>query len=476
MNWVFEVQRRLQGSRFFLLRLIIVLGVLGSLPLIGYLSKRFDPEFLAIVAAAPYVCVIGLMLLTASNPPPLGVIGIVLTAAFVRFSVGTGTGSSIVASMIVTAGTLGIWAVRMLVSEKQINLTASRAINAPLIGFVLTCVVSFAWSNIFRDVFVRTWDTWPLVQLGSLAVMVLLPGAALLVANTLTDLKWIRVLFWTIIGIGTLQVIVYYFHLPVHFIQTHGQFTMWIVALCCAQGLFNQQMSKVERFFLLALAAGWFYKAFVRETLWLSGWMPTALVVGLLSVLRGRKLLLLLVLLVVVFVLIRGDVLRELMVSQAEGSGSTRLAAWEVAGRLIGKHILFGMGPAGYAVYYMSYFPWEGMATHNNYVDLIAQTGIVGSFFYLWLFGSLVWTGWRLTRKVHGRRNFEEGFANAAFAGCLGCLLAMMLGDWMLPFAYTQTITGFDYAVYNWIGIGTIIAMFNLTERAGSSAVSISSE
>jgi len=42
----------------------------------------------------------------------------------------------------------------------------------------------------------------------------------------------------------------------------------------------------------------------------------------------------------------------------------------------------------------------------------------------------------------------------------------MMLGDWMLPFAYTQGIEGFDWTVYNWIGIGTIIAMLNMTERA----------
>jgi hypothetical protein len=476
MNWVCRVQRWIQRSWFSLLRLIIVIGVLGSLPLIGYLSPRRRPEFVAIVGVAPIVCAIGLTLLTASNPLPLGAVGIVLTAALVRFSVGTGTGSSIVASMIVTAGVLGIWVVRMLVVEKQINLTASQAINVPLIGFVLTCVVSYAWSNVFRDVFVITWDSWPFVQLGSLAVMALLPGATLLAANTLTDLKWVRVLFGTIVGIGTLQLIIHYFHLPVRFIQTKGQFTMWVVAFCWAQVLFNQQMSKGKRLLLLALVVGWFYKAFVQETSWLSGWVPTALAVGILSTLRSRKLFLLLVLLVIVFGVLRWDMLQEVWAAEKKGSGITRLAAWEVVGRLVGKHLLFGMGPAGYAVYYMTYFPWEGMATHNNYIDLIAQTGIVGTFFYLWLFGSLVWTGWLLTRRLRERRNFEEGSANAAFVGCLGCLSAMMLGDWMLPFAYTQTIAGFDYAVYNWIGIGTIIAMSKLTAQAETSAVGSSSE
>lgn len=476
MHWVLGVQRWIYRFWFPILRVVVVIGVLGSLPVMGYLSLRRGPEFMVLMAVAPLVGVLSLALLTAAKPPAFSATGVVLTAAFVRFSIGTGTGSSIVASMLVTAGALGIWVVRMLVTEKQVDLTASKTINAPLIGFVVACVASYGWSTVFRDVFVRTWDTWPFVQLASLAVMVLLPGVALLTANTLTDLKWVRTLFWTVIGIGMLQMIVHYLHLPVHFIQTKGQFTMWVVAFGYAQVLFNRQMGTWERLFLLALVAGWFHKAFIQETSWLSGWVPMALAVGLLSVLRSRKLFLLFVLLAVVFVVVRWDVLQDVFAAEEKGSGITRLAAWEVAGRLIGNHFLFGMGPAGYAVYYMTYFPWEAMATHNNYIDLIAQTGVVGTFFYLWLFGALVWTGWRLRRSLRGRWNFEEGFANAVFVGCLGCLLAMMLGDWMLPFAYTQTIRGFDYAVYNWIGCGTVIAMSNLTGRAETNAVGVPSE
>ena len=46
--------------------------------------------------------------------------------------------------------------------------------------------------------------------------------------------------------------------------------------------------------------------------------------------------------------------------------------------------------------------------------------------------------------------------ANAALAGTVGCVMAMFIGDWMFPFAYTQTIAGFDYIVYSWMLMGII--------------------
>jgi hypothetical protein len=54
---------------------------------------------------------------------------------------------------------------------------------------------------------------------------------------------------------------------------------------------------------------------------------------------------------------------------------------------------------------------------------------------------------------------FSEGFAIATLAGWVGCIVAMGLGDWMFPFVYTQTIAGFDYAVYSWVLLGGMVAL-----------------
>lgn len=144
----------------------------------------------------------------------------------------------------------------------------------------------------------------------------------------------------------------------------------------------------------------------------------------------------------------------------------TRLAAYKVNWRVTGKHLLFGTGPAGYASYYMSYFPTEAMASHSNYIDIVAQTGLVGAFFYLWFFGAQAWSGYKLRLKLQGRGDFAESLTVAVLAGIAGCIIAMALGDWLLPFAYTQGIIGFDLAMLNWFFMGSLWALrYNLKDQ-----------
>jgi hypothetical protein len=41
----------------------------------------------------------------------------------------------------------------------------------------------------------------------------------------------------------------------------------------------------------------------------------------------------------------------------------------------------------------------------------------------------------------------------------LGCIGMMALGDWLIPFAYTQTIAGFNHSVYCWLFMGLAFAL-----------------
>jgi O-antigen ligase len=109
----------------------------------------------------------------------------------------------------------------------------------------------------------------------------------------------------------------------------------------------------------------------------------------------------------------------------------------------------------------MSYFPTEATASHSNYIDIIAQTGIVGSFFIAWFFIAQVRGGLRLHRELEGRGDFAESLTVAVLAGTAGCVIAMALGDWLLPFAYTQGIIGFDAAMFNWLFMGSLWALKN---------------
>jgi O-antigen ligase len=122
---------------------------------------------------------------------------------------------------------------------------------------------------------------------------------------------------------------------------------------------------------------------------------------------------------------------------------------------------MLGVGPAGYAIYYMTYFPREAMATHNNYIDVFAQTGVIGFIFFAWMLGAVGIQLWRSMIATQGQGDFNEAFSFAVFGGFVAVLCSMMLGDWIFPFIYTQTLLGFDYAVYSWVILGAGIALWN---------------
>jgi hypothetical protein len=242
-------------------------------------------------------------------------------------------------------------------------------------------------------------------------------------------------------------------------VNTHGLFSMWYLALALSMALFNRRLHWALRAALLLYAAGWAYWGFWQRTSWLSGWAPAFVAAAVVAFLRSKGLF---ALLLIIMVVAGGYYWQTYLEAEAEESGHTRLEAYVVNWRITGKHWLFGTGPAGYASYYMSYFPTEGMASHSNYIDLIAQTGIVGTVFFLWFLVAQAWHGYRQSVRFKNRGDFFEGLTAAVTAGTAGCIVAMGLGDWLLPFAYTQGIVGFDAAMINWFFMGALWALGHL--------------
>jgi len=433
---------------------VLVIGLAG----VGFLAARIRPELILIAIAAP------LVVLLALGHLEYGVLAIVLTAAFVRFSLPTGTESRIVSSLLLTAAVIVAWLTKMLVVDKKLQLKSSPA-NVPLLVFVAAVVISYVWCNVFRDPLVVVWETWPFVQLGALGVMVLLPGAFFLASNCLTDVRLVQWLMTIIMVIGILVVVGEYLHLPVDFIQVRPLFPTWFICLAYAQVLFNRRLPATLRVLLLIFVGAWIYRVFIVRLSWLSAWLPTMLAVGVISLRRSVWLPLLLLVLLAVYVGINMSATRADYEVESVGSGETRMAAWQVNWRVTGKHFLFGVGPAGYAAYYMSYFPTEAMATHSNYLDVLSQTGIVGLTGFLSFFATLTWTAWDLLRRTRGRFDFTEAFGVGAAASLLGAVIAMGLGDWLLPFVYTQTIAGFDYAAYTWILLGAMVSLQRIVKE-----------
>jgi hypothetical protein len=441
-----------------LLRLGLTFGMLIAAPLVGILAAKMDP---VLIFALIGLLALPLGLQSVLQRPSLAPAIILIAAAFLPISLPTGTGSRLVDSLLLTTLFVALWTLRMLTVERRLHLIPS-VINKPLLGFMVIVVVSLLWSMAFRDPLVTPWNSFPIVQAASTVVMIMLPGAFLLVANHVNNLRLLKAMVVIFLVAGIIGLVADY-ALPGLPINRGGLFTMWVVAFSTAFAGFNRDISPVWRGLLLALAGAWVYRRFGQEIYWMVGWLPTFVALGVLAFMRSKKLLIALSLVLVVIIASNFGYYLQQQGREATESGDTRAAAWIVNWRITGNHLLFGTGPAGYAAYYMSYYPQEAMATHSNYIDIVAQTGIIGLGLCVWFFFRLAWLGYKLCLRLRERGDFSEAAANAALAGTMGCIVAMAFGDWLFPFAYTQTIAGFDYAVYNWLFMGMIPVLERLT-------------
>ena len=458
MTGVTTARVRFPGS--FLIRLVVIAGLMLGLAAVGYLAARRPVEQVAVIVGGL------LLILLYLKKPEIGIYALLLTALFVRFTLPTGTQSRIVASLLLTAVLAALWLARMLAGRK-LSLRASPA-RAPLLAFMLVTVISYIWSSAVRDPLVVVWRSWPVVQLGALAVLLLLPTVFLLAANLLPDLRALEILTAILLAAGVLAALRALLPLPLAFMQVRPLFPTWFVCLAYSQALFNRRLPLWLRIMLLACICAYLYRIFSEQMVWLSAWLPTVLALLAISLWRSRVLLLVLLLVSAIYV---GANLRGVRAAYSEEnrvSGVTRIDAYIHNWRVTSQHLLFGTGPAGYAVYYMTYFPNEAMATHSNYLDVFAQTGIIGLLAFIAFYLALARTARDLLVRVRKRFDFAHAFAVGTAGGLVGTVVATGLGDWILPFVYTQTIAGFDYALYTWLMLGAAQALGYILRREES--------
>jgi hypothetical protein len=138
----------------------------------------------------------------------------------------------------------------------------------------------------------------------------------------------------------------------------------------------------------------------------------------------------------------------------------TRLEAWRIVGEIVKSNPLLGLGPANYR-FYTPLFPILGyyvpFNSHNNYVDIIAQVGLIGLVCFLWI----VWETGRLGIRLRAcvPSGFNQAYVIGALGGLLGMLVAGMLGDWILPFVYNVGIRGLRSSVFGWLFLGCLVVL-----------------
>jgi O-antigen ligase len=159
------------------------------------------------------------------------------------------------------------------------------------------------------------------------------------------------------------------------------------------------------------------------------------------------------------------------LVSTDEYSISTRFDAWLIMGQIIKINPVLGLGFANY-YWYTPLFPIRGYAvsfnSHNNYVDIVAQTGLVGLLCLLLFFWQVGWLGWRLREQVPD--GFARAYVYGALGGLAGMVVAGMLGDWVLPFFYNVGLNGFRSSMLGWLFLGGLVSLEQMVIKPNLSA------
>jgi O-antigen ligase len=398
-----------------------------------------------------------------------GVALLPVVGAAVPFSIGTGTGSPIVAALVLAVFLLAAWvAAASLAREFRI---AKSPLNAPLVAVGLVWVIAYLYSNVERPPLVRLWPGFPMAQLGGLGVVLVSLGVLVLAANTGRDVRWVQLATWSFLGTALIAAAAFYLglHSAMGVIETGGLFTMWTVSLAYSQALFNERLPGWLRVGLVLLVAVWVYKAVALQTWWFSGWLPALVTIAVITFFRSKRAFAVLAVLGVAALTVHSSEVYDAVWGGAVKKGDlTRLDIWEQTWQLVQAHPVLGVGPAGYAVYFMSFDLNSGrsMSTHSNYLDIVAQTGFIGAALFAWLLMVLFLLGWRARRRW--RSGFLGGYAQGAFAGFVGLLVAMSQGDWFTPFVYNQTIAGFRYTVHSWVFLGLLSSLALLrNQRTG---------
>jgi O-antigen ligase len=387
--------------------------------------------------------------------PAVGLLAAALAGMIVPFRGFSGLN----ATMLLVALLLGLWLLDMVVHQRQMQLASSRTI-LPLLAFVAVAAISFGFGQL-------PWFTFavhaPLgAQLGGLAIIVLSAGTFLLMANRLQDLRWLSTITWAFLGIGALSLLLRsllpVFGLPTRelFQQMGTVFYIWLVAMAFSQAIFNDDLHPGWRMALGGLALLTLYVLFFMKFADKSGWLSAFVCIGAIIGARSWRLGLALVPVAALAVLY----LWTGIVGTDEYSLTTRFDAWSIMAQIIKINPVLGLGFANY-YWYTPLFPIRGYAvsfnSHNNYVDILAQTGLVGLVCFLWLLWELGWLGWRMRDRAQS--GFAKAYVYGALGGLAGMVVAGMLGDWVLPFFYNVGMNGFRSSMLGWLFLGGLVSL-----------------
>ncbi len=448
-------------------RTIAVLAATATALLAGYTASA--DRLLTLAAVVLAAVATGFALAWQSRAPAAALAVLLVIAVMAPVDVTR----ELPAPFVLTAVLCSAWLVQGFLFRRRFALRPSRLVVATL-AFMAVAVVSFIVGQ-------YPWfptEPAPLrAQVGGLALFLVSGGLLLLVGHQIATVQKLARLAWVFVALGAMFVLLQMvplgpLGLPVQTLtksnSVGSMFWVWLVAVSLSQGLVNRTLPMMARFALVGAAGLAVVRGlwFARD--WVAGWLPPLIAAGVILVIRfprtviGAGLLLLAPALVAA-----APAFRSLMAGGESYSWMTRLEAAAVMWKIISRNPWLGFGPANY-YHYTLLFPimgwWVRFNSHNNYIDFVAQVGVIGLAAFVWISFEAGRAALDLARR--GRSDFAGAYGVGTFAGLLASLVAAGLADWVVPFAYNIGIKGFRSSLLFWFFLGGLLALHRPSRAA----------
>lgn len=415
--------------------------------------------------------------------PILGLVAVILTALLVPVEINTGTDVPLNVTVLIIPFILGTWLVRQLLRRK--SRTAKSRTFYPLLLFQVTALLSIFIGNVLWDPLVPKPNNFILVQFAQWAIFALSGIVFFLAANLITNPRYFKylVLFFLVIG-GCLSVLggVFGPFIVAEDLTTEAivraPFWILLAAISGGQLLFNNRIGRAGRIALMIVFLSIFVSTFVELRGSVSNWVGVLIVAAVLIWLRWPRLRIAATILTALLLLtgILTQTLWEFGGGDTEWttSGGSRIT---LATRVIEVSManpVTGLGPAAYRSYAAmepmqygrAFWVNPSVNSHNNYIDIFSQTGLIGLGLFLWFMVSIFLLAWRLAQKY--KTGLISGYINSMIASWAAIMVVMLLLDWFLPFVYNVGFPGFQASVLVWLFFGGLVGIENYTLQGES--------
>lgn len=388
---------------------------------------------------------------------------LVAASLIVPIRINTGTQTSINSAMIVSIGMIGLWLFDMITRQKQFRLLPASVIT-PSIIFIVIALIAFLFGQL-------PWypgrSASLFSQLGGLSLFILLTMTMIVTIHRLTNLKWLQAAVWVFIILGGIYNLAFLISPLRPYVNRFFQravldslFWLWLLILTFGQAYLNRNLAIKWRLLLGISTLAILYNLLIMKQSWTSGWFPALASIFFVVLIIKPKWAISIAGIAGFFLLISSQFANELILGgDNEYSLLTRLEAWKILGEIIKVNPLFGLGPSNY-YFFTPFYRILGYSvsfnSHNNYIDIVAQVGLLGLIAYLWIIFEIFKAGWHARIQTENQ-GFEHAYIYSALGGVVGILVAGMFGDWVIPFVYNVGMEGFRASVLGWFFMGALV-------------------